>query len=432
MNTILSILVMVGFFAMMFFTTSDKNRLYIKYIIFASPLLGLLIIPGDLGITNFNLLSVVFILFFYRRKYVQLKGGVVYIILLLVFLIAALLGAYFAESLNIDAPKVAIDFISIFIFVKILVEECLADDSFFYEVIKCLKTVLICSIIFLGFQFVFGPSFSLASSLNPNITEDALIRYPSFFIDPQTFSQFLAGTSFLCLIKEQGEDKVSTKNYLLLVATLVAIFFTGGRGGFGGWVLGFSLVVLFGNAKYRMYAIVIGIILFIIIYNFQDSFPMFTRGDDISDSYDFRFSIWQDAFNIFLNHPLVGIGPGDYANYVSVHNPEQHWMLNNEILYFNHPESGYLKLLVEYGAIGFSALMAFILVPIAKGFFSFVKYKDSSFILLIAGIVSWMAGFYTVYSLDDIRLKIMFITIICLLVTNYNRFLPNYEDEQDI
>lgn len=424
---------MVGFFAIMFFTTADKNRLYIKYILLVSPLLGLLIIPGELGITNFNLLSVIFILFFYRQKYVHLKGGTIYIILLILFLIAAITGAYFAESLNIDAARTSIDFITIFIFVKILIEECLADDLFFYDIINWLKTVLVFSIIFLGCQFVLGPSFSLVSSQNPNILEDSLIRYPSFFIDPQTFSQFLAGTSFLCLIKEKDEEKISTKNYLLLIVSLIAIFFTGGRGGFGGWVAGFSLVVLFGNAKYRMYAIVLGIILFIIVYNFQSSFPMFTRSDDISDSYEFRYSIWKDAFQIFLNHPLVGIGPGDYANYVSVHNPEQHWMLNNEVLYYNHPESGYLKFLVEYGAIGFIAIMSFILVPVAKGFLSFFKYKDSSFILLISGVVSWLAGFYTVYSLDDIRIKIMIIVFLCLLITNYKRFLPDYEDtEQDV
>lgn len=430
LNNIIAILLFLGFFGLIFFSKVDKNRLFVLYIIYSAPFIGLLILPGNLGINNFYLITFVFFLFFYRQKKVQLAGKKIYTVLFILLLLSGIFGAFLAESLEIDSLRTTIEFFSTFIFAKILVEECLADKFFFYSVISALKTVLIFALIFLACQFIFGVSFSLSRTQNPNILEDSLIRYPSFFLDPQTFSQFLAGTSFLCLVKDRDSEELPVKNYVLLLLTLVAIFSTGGRGGFGGWLIGFSLIVFFGNAKYRIYALLIGIALFIVVYNFQDSFPLFKRSDDLSDSYDFRFSIWQDAYKIFLNHPIVGIGPGDYANYVSVHNPEQHWMVGNEILYFDHPESGYLKYLVEYGIVGFTALMSFILIPIIKGFLSFLKWRDITFLLLISGIISWVIGFYTVYSLVDIRIRVMVVTLICLLITNYKRFLPDYEEQE--
>ena len=189
--------------------------------------------------------------------------------------------------------------------------------------------------------------------------------------------------------------------------------------------------MLFGNANLKLYATLVAVAMFVVIYIFQDSFAVFNLGDNLSDSYDFRFSIWKDAFVIFLDNPLVGIAPGNYANYVSVHNPDQFWFVDNDFLYYDHPESGYLKWLAEFGAIGFLTVILLIVIPMINSFFSYLKWKDTTFLLLISSILSWMAGFYTVYSFGDIRIQILITTIICLLITAYSRFSTEEDDDDE-
>jgi O-antigen ligase len=136
----------------------------------------------------------------------------------------------------------------------------------------------------------------------------------------------------------------------------------------------------------------------------------------LSEAYEFRYAIWQDAYAIFLDHPFFGIGLGNYANYVAVHNPDQYWISDNEVTPFDHPESGYLKLLTEFGLIGFAIVMFLLLKPVYVGLKTYFKTRDLSLVALASSIFTWLVGFYTVYSFGDIRIKILIVSIICMLI----------------
>ncbi|MEO6668297.1 MAG: O-antigen ligase family protein [Ferruginibacter sp.] len=430
---ILGILTFLAFFVLMFTAKKavDKNRLFIQYILLAYPLIAIYVIPGALGLNTFHLTNYLFYFFFHKGKRHELKHGKLYLFLFGTIVLAGVMGCFGAATLTADTTRAIIEFFATFIYAKILVDECIDDPHFFYEVIKWLKITVLVSLVFLAIQFVVGVNFSLSKTQNPNVLQEVATRYPSFFQDPQKYAQFLAAGSFLFLMKEWNTFKLPVKNYIFLVLTLVAILYTGGRGGFGGWVLGFSLIVIFGNAMYKIYAVLIGGVMFTLIYNFSDSFAVFNRTDKVSDSYEFRFGIWKDAYGIFLDNPLFGIAPGNYANYVSVHNPDQFWMFDNEVTYYDHPESGYLKLLTEYGGVGFVAIILFILLPMIFSLINYLKIRDTTFLLMVSSILSWMVGFYTVYSLGDIRIQVLIVTIICLLITNYKRFEEVDEEEDE-
>jgi O-antigen ligase len=128
-------------------------------------------------------------------------------------------------------------------------------------------------------------------------------------------------------------------------------------------------------------------------------------------------SIWSSAYDIYLKHPVLGIGVGNYANYVSVYNPDQFWIANNEIITYDHPESGYLKILIEFGTIGFCSILLIILYPIITGFFKYLKTKNTLLLFFVCAIISWMVGFYSVYSLGDIRIMLLITMIICMLIS---------------
>jgi O-antigen ligase len=281
-----------------------------------------------------------------------------------------------------------------------------------------MKITLIFSFIFLVFQFIFGPSFSFAKSQNINVAGGISIRYPSFFQDPQKYAQYLSASSMLMLLLP-GNFKGKTSQFGLILCgiSVIALLFTGGRAALGGWLVGLLIVIGLGNAQYRAAIVSVVILVSLFIYNFSDAIPIFKR-DDLGEAYAFRYAIWQDAFAIFQDHPFFGIGLGNYANYVSVHNPDQYWISDNEITLYDHPESGYLKLLTEFGIVGFLAAMFFILKPIFEGIAMYFKTKDLSLLILVSSITTWMIGFYTVYSFGDIRIKLLIVSIVCMLIAS--------------
>ena len=270
--------------------------------------------------------------------------------------------------------------------------------------------------VFLAFQFLIGPTFSFAKSQNINVAGGMSIRYPSFFQDPQKYAQYLSASSLLMLLLPGlVKGKSSQAGLLLCGLSMIALLFTGGRAGLGGWLIGLLIIVALGNAQYRAAIISVAILVSIFIYNFADAIPIFKR-DDLADAYAFRYTIWQDAFAIFQDNPFFGIGLGNYANYVSTHNPDQYWISDNEVTLYDHPESGYLKLLTEFGLIGFIIAMLFVIKPIYDGISMYFKTKDLTLIILVSSVFTWIIGFYTVYSLGDIRIKLLIVSILCMLI----------------
>ena len=64
--------------------------------------------------------------------------------------------------------------------------------------------------------------------------------------------------------------------------------------------------------------------------------------------------------------------------------------------------------------------MLLIIIPISKGFFRYIKTKEMTILLFTCAIISWMVGFYSVYSLGDIRITVLIASIICMLVSQIN------------
>ncbi len=413
----LVLLVFSLFIFQMLFTKSDKNKGFILFIIFTLPFLSIDIFPYFGNITTFECLTFLFYLFFYKSKNVEVPNGGLYFFLFISLILVSIIGAFNAATLTNETSIAIIQYSCIFAFAKIVVSECFGNIEFYHSVINALKVTLVFSLFFLLCQFIFGVNFSLEKSLNSNVLVLDVIRYPSFFQDPQKYAQFLSATSFLFLIKGKNTSHLPIVNLLFVCLSLIALLFTGGRAGLGGWCVGFLIFLIFSNNQFKIVSIIVILLLSIVVYYFSESFSMFQRSS-VGDAYDFRISIWQDALNIFNQHPFFGIGIGNYSNYVSVHNPDQFWSSDNRITYFSHPESGYLKILTEFGIVGFILVITFMLFPIFLAFNYFRKSKDINVVLIISAFSSWLVGFYTVYSFDDSRIRIVIVILICLLITS--------------
>ena len=425
---IIALITISIFFGLMLFSTKNKNQLYIQFILLLFPFLGIDLFPSWISVTIFDFCTMVFVILFYKNNNQQYNGNRIYLNLTIILAIFTVAGTLNSEYYTRENSSSLIQLLTIFIFAKIIIDEVISNENFINKILDSIRVTLIFSLIFLVAQFIFGPAFSIAKSQNINVDGIAGIRYPSFFQDPQKYAQFLSATSFLLLIKKNEAFRLSKVNIILFVLSIAALMFTGGRAAFGGWIVGLIILIIIGNKKYRSSIVIACLLIIPGIVIFADQIPMFKRAS-VSDSFDFRYLIWQDAYKIFLDNPILGIGTGNYSNYVAVHNPDQFWIAYNEITIFDHPESGYLKLLTEYGAFGFITIIGLIIYPIIIGFKKYQVNQNITILIFIAAIATWLIGFYTVYSFGDVRIKVLIVTIVGMLIANQSK-IKEVEIEQ--
>jgi O-antigen ligase len=411
------------FFGIMLFGKMERNKAFILFILLSYPLQH---IPLFADLDSFDVIVFSFYFIFYKRKGLKNNETITYGYLLAFLSLVIILGFVFS-TVGIDSEnfKKLISIFPIFIYGKIFIDECVSDSTFLESILKCFRFMLGFAICFLLLQMAFGLKVSLVKTLNPNVIITNSIRYPGIFSDPQQFSQFLGACSFLCLIKFD-DQKLPKINLVLFGLSVISIMAAGGRAGLMGWILGLLFLLFFSKPKYKIAIVLSALVIFFIALNFQDKLSIFNRGSDLNETYDFRAGIWEDAIEIFQNNLYWGIGLGNYGKYVFLHYPDQIWMINNELSSFDQPESGYLLILTEMGALGFASIFLFVLIPIIQSFFNFFKTKDLNFILMISSILCWLIGFYSTYSLGDVRIKILVGSIIALMIV-YRTILKSTE-----
>jgi hypothetical protein len=406
-------LMILGLFLIwMIFHKGDKNQAYLLFVMLAYPFLHILIFTNQ-GL--FEVISILFFFLFYKQKSTGNSEVISYGYLFALFCFVLIIGLIVSPiEFDSDNIKDTRRLFPIFIYGKILIEECLHDENFTRKIMHGFSIILLVALAFLAIQMVVGLNFKLVNTLNPNVMIRNGTRYPGFFSDPQQFSQFLGALSFFCLIPWK-EEKVPTWKYAASGLAVVGILAAGGRAGLMGWALGLFFYLMFSNPKRKMAILFMGLILGTVAFYFQDNLAIFNRGTDLNETYDFRAQIWNDALEIFMDHPFFGIGIGNYAPYVFLHYPDQLLLINNEIVSFDQPESGYLLFLTELGGLGFLCIMLFALLPIMRSFFFYFRSHNLQYILLISAICCWLIGFYSTYSLGDVRIMILVGTILSLM-----------------
>jgi O-antigen ligase len=405
------------------FRNKNYRRSYLEYVLFFFPIVALNVTRETYGaLTVFDIVTYIVMLMEYKDILTIYKKNVLYLVLYVVFICLLLLGSFYYEF-RLNSTLFTVSFIPIIFYVKLLVDECVINPAFVKKVLLGFQFSFLISIIFMVLQIIIGTQVTMYTELNYNVLNDAGgIRYPGMFPDSQNHSLFLAMSSFLLLLNLDNPNKPKLKNILFFIAAVVGIFFTGGRSGFFGFCCGLVFLILFLKPRFKLYAFVIIALGLMALPFFMKSVPLFNRMDDVNESYLFRHRIWSQAYDIFKKHPYLGIGIGNYGDYVKIYSQDQYLRQAEEnILWLNQPENGYLKMLVEYGILSFSIAMLFVIVPVLKGVYvHFFKRRMDEIFYYIAPLISWAIAFSTVFSFGDKRILIFVATIIGLIVSKTN------------
>ncbi len=351
-----------------------------------------------------------------------------YFLLFVLFAVIVLLGGLASEF----PSRAYLNFFKIlpvFIFARFFITECYKDPQFHFRAITALKTAYLTALAFLLIQWVVGLKFTFYPQLSPNTVDPVFLitRYPGMFYDSQASGQYLALGSFLFLYVPKGASrKQYAFNYLVFVVTIIGISLAGSRAAFGGFAAGLIVVFFMAARQYRIYGLVAALAGYLIFTFVSVQTGVFDRAKNLSEDFLFRQSIWKEAFEISKKHPLLGIGSGNYQNYVIRHAQGQYLeVADGQLVYFDQPENGYLKIMSELGFIGFGIFVLFLVVPLIKGFLFYIKgYFDQRVAFFMAALLSWAIAFNTVYSIYDYRILIMVVSMIALIIC-----YPVYEDD---
>ena len=354
-----------------------------------------------------------------------------YLLLFMALGIVVLLGGLLSEFPG-KAYLNLVKIFPIFIFGRFLLTECFRDNLFHIKAIKALKISYLISLAFLAVQVVIGLKFTFYSELSPNTIDPVfhIVRYPGVFYDSQGHGQYLAMGSFLFLYPEPGRSRRNMYlNYLVFALAIIAINLAGSRSAFGGFVIGAVISFFIAAGRYRMIGAIALVAAGILFTTISIHSGVFDRAKNISDDLQFRQGLWTEAYQIADKHPWLGIGSGNYQNYVIRHNQNQYLEIESgQRIYFDQPENGYLKIMVELGFTGFGIFILFMLVPLVKGFKAAIVYNETKVAFLLASLVCWLVAFNTVYSIYDYRIFIVVVSMVVLIIT----YPENEYDEEDL
>jgi putative inorganic carbon (hco3(-)) transporter len=184
--------------------------------------------------------------------------------------------------------------------------------------------------------------------------------------------------------------------------------------------LPFAVVpLLFINKKLRIFAALFLLFLMvftsaILISRGQDKLSTQVNGNVInSESANQRIKIWKTAFHVWLKHPLIGAGGGNYLDefrQVLKEHPEY------EAGMVTHAHNDYLNQLARKGIIGFLAFI-YMLYGIFKFFIVNLKYiKDKFLKYLYLGLfgaycVFLVASLFQCFYTTDTNLVMLWFTI---------------------
>lgn len=107
-----------------------------------------------------------------------------------------------------------------------------------------------------------------------------------------------------------------------------------------------------------------------------------------------RYELWGNAYRVFLQHPLFGVGTGDVPSSCQQLMEANHSPLAESGM---HPHNQYLNLLVAFGAIGFLIILAafvYALRPLLR--------RDSRHIIFLAFLIILLISFLTEDTLETL------------------------------
>lgn len=396
------LILVVGFIGSAVLVLSNRNRIdfrYLAVLMTAFPFVDLHVSVGQLVITPYMLISLVYIALRFRL-FSWFVRRVPVLMLIGVMVIATVFSQFKLVSVFTLFQRL------------LLLTPVAATYSLFLKrniskiIFRLILPPILYTLIFAIIQILIDPSFSFYYSV-----WDKEERLSFCYRDPQVAGCTIA-TFIILLFNLLLKSKKIT--YLVLVFLLfIAGCFTGSKSFLIGVTLGITLSLIRSNFSIRKFFIVsIFISVLLLTYNFWSELSVFQRMTEVQESVDTRSIIfWHGALEIYHDHPIFGIGPGSFSSYVEHYDLPLTHKIGEEYVYASQPESGYLLWLDEYGIFSLVLIGLLVYVISRKGVTS----------LNFCALIPWAVCFVSLYNIQYIHISILLTVIVGAIFAVHKR-----------
>ncbi len=269
------------------------------------------------------------------------------------FLLSATMAVFVGPDLKAAAGIWKAYFIEPFLFLVVLL------TSLKRENIKWVWRVLFFQVLILSLVAFYQ---KLTGELIPNDfwAAEATRRVTSVFGYPNALSLYLAPiiTMFLGLgvrAKKQGENKWMLNYLIIVMVGLSAVYFTGSKGAWLGFLAGLVFYGLFYRSARGYFVLILILVTLIGVYAWQAGKIDLTGRATVKggDSVSVRLMMWQESWQMLKARPWWGAGLAGYQQAVA---PYHH---KDYIEIYLYPHNVLLNFWSELGLAG---LLAFLLI----------------------------------------------------------------------
>ena len=245
-------------------------------------------------------------------------------------------------------------------------------------------------------------------------------RANGFYGYPMTLAGWLCIFSPLLLI-EFFERKLLGKYYWLAGMAFcicnAALIFNGTRGAWLAVAIVCAMLLIYYMFKSKRNMSIIIIFVVLITSILVNNTKFMHRLDTIDDFNKYqsnteRILIWQSAWNMFKDHPVLGVGLGQYTEnyrekYVSPLAKEPH---------LTHAHNNFMQMLAENGIIGLAGFVIMFGYIILKNLIAWFKTRNAYALMIVSSTVCLLLQGFTEYNVGNSAVIKMYWLVLGLLV----------------
>lgn len=199
------------------------------------------------------------------------------------------------------------------------------------------------------------------------------VRVSSFMENSNNLGMYFVFAIFPFIVLLIKDKKIKNK-IIYLVLTLISlanIVFSGSRNALIGFTIGILILIITLGVQ-RIYLLLLPVLIYCMP-------TVSTRVKDISDTSQnlSRLEIWKLALLIIKDHPILGVGNGNYTNYIPDYLNSIR-KINYNFRKLIHPHNILLKVYSELGLLGLISFIGLFLTSFFS-IYNFIKNKADNF-----------------------------------------------------
>jgi len=255
------------------------------------------------------------------------------------------------------------------------------------------------------------------TGIGVSVDTNGVLRMESTLGYPTAFAAYIIVLIFPLIMFSLKEENVKTKVFYLINVALgiVNLIFSYSRNGWLALALGIVLLAILYNIKFLYVLLTFGVIGLIIPF-VRERFLQLAFSSTVNEG---RIKLWQAAFKMIKDHPLRGVGNGNfsylYDSYVEKY-PELYVLGHSGFPTHN----SYIKMWCEIGPIG---ALSFLLTYIFMGIKLYINNKkfSSTFLGFTTGALVTFCAFLFLNLFDNMiftpKVMTIFTTVVSMSLT---------------